>query len=311
MDPVYCNDDDILRRFIRHAKSVGRDAGQPRRHGRRPRRRRRHRSGDRRDLPRQRRDRSPRKSSTRSTPAASRSLRCLPQGRARQALDQLILTSLKEDRRPSGCRRTRRRCSRFISGCGPGNPPQLEKAKELFREKFQDPNRYRLGKVGRFRINRKFDQDIPESEMTLRALDYLNAIRYILQLRGGIGSRRRHRPPWQSPAAHHRRIGRRRAAQGVPQAAPHGAGTHVDPRSAGHDAAFAHQSQEHLGGHRVFLRPGRIVAGRGPDESAGPAHARTPAVGPWTRRTQPQTGRLRGARRAHFALWPDLSHRDA
>src|SRR5262249_37301582 len=47
----------------------------------------------------------------------------------------------------------------------PGNPPQLEKAKELFREKFQDANRYRLGKVGRFRINRKFNQDIPESEM--------------------------------------------------------------------------------------------------------------------------------------------------
>jgi DNA-directed RNA polymerase subunit beta len=71
----------------------------------------------------------------------------------------------------------------------PGNPPQLEKAKELFREKFQDPNRYRLGKVGRFRINRKFeqDEDVPESEMTLRALDYLNAIRYILRLRAGEG----------------------------------------------------------------------------------------------------------------------------
>lgn len=74
----------------------------------------------------------------------------------------------------------------------PGNPPQLEKAKELFKEKFQDANRYRLGKVGRFRINRKFDQDkeIPDSEMTLRALDYLNAIRYIIKLRdpqgGGI-----------------------------------------------------------------------------------------------------------------------------
>ena len=66
----------------------------------------------------------------------------------------------------------------------PGNPPALEKAKDLFREKFQDPNRYRLGKVGRFRINRKFQQDIPETEMTLRALDYLNAIRYVMSLRG-------------------------------------------------------------------------------------------------------------------------------
>ena len=36
----------------------------------------------------------------------------------------------------------------------PGNPPQLEKAIELFNEKFFDANRYRLGRVGRFRINR-------------------------------------------------------------------------------------------------------------------------------------------------------------
>src|SRR6202043_1307952 len=62
-----------------------------------------------------------------------------------------------------------------------------EKAKELFKEKFQDPNRYRLCKGGRFRIKRKFAQDIPESAMTLRALDYLNAIRYILNLREGQG----------------------------------------------------------------------------------------------------------------------------
>ena len=38
----------------------------------------------------------------------------------------------------------------------PGNPPQLDKAKKLFEEKFFDPARYRLGRVGRFRINRKF-----------------------------------------------------------------------------------------------------------------------------------------------------------
>ncbi len=69
----------------------------------------------------------------------------------------------------------------------PGNPPQLEKAKELFQEKFQDPNRYRLGKVGRFRINRKFDQDVPETEMTLRSVDFVNAIKYMLDLRAGKG----------------------------------------------------------------------------------------------------------------------------
>jgi DNA-directed RNA polymerase subunit beta len=97
--------------------------------------------------------------------------------------DPLILNSLKED--PTNTHEEA--LLKIYQRLRPGNPPQLEKAQELFREKFQDPNRYRLGRVGRFRINRKFNQDIPETEMTLRALDYLNAIRYILSLRGGEG----------------------------------------------------------------------------------------------------------------------------
>ncbi len=65
----------------------------------------------------------------------------------------------------------------------PGNPPQLEKARALFHEKFYDTNRYRLGKVGRFRINRKLGLSIPETEMTLNPQDLINAIRYLQLLR--------------------------------------------------------------------------------------------------------------------------------
>ncbi|OHB67193.1 MAG: DNA-directed RNA polymerase subunit beta [Planctomycetes bacterium RBG_13_63_9] len=65
----------------------------------------------------------------------------------------------------------------------PGNPPQLEKAKALFSEKFYDTNRYRLGRVGRFRINRKLGLSIPESEMTLRPDDLIAAVKYLLRLR--------------------------------------------------------------------------------------------------------------------------------
>lgn len=100
-----------------------------------------------------------------------------------KAKDPLILASLNED--PTNTHEEA--LLRIYQRLRPGNPPQLEKAKELFREKFQDPNRYRLGKVGRFRINRKFDQNIPETEMVLQALDYLNAIKYILNLRAGEG----------------------------------------------------------------------------------------------------------------------------
>ena len=59
----------------------------------------------------------------------------------------------------------------------PGNPPQLEKARTLFNEKFYDENRYRLGKVGRFRLNRKLGLDVGE-ELTLRHDDMISAIAY-------------------------------------------------------------------------------------------------------------------------------------
>jgi DNA-directed RNA polymerase subunit beta len=65
----------------------------------------------------------------------------------------------------------------------PGNPPQLEKAKALFHEKFYDTNRYRLGRVGRFRINRKLALKIADDEMTLRPEDLIAAIDYLTRLR--------------------------------------------------------------------------------------------------------------------------------
>ena len=65
----------------------------------------------------------------------------------------------------------------------PGNPPQVDKARQLFADKFFDDNRYRLGKVGRFRINRKFDMEVPEDIMHLRADDFLAVIGYMLNLR--------------------------------------------------------------------------------------------------------------------------------
>jgi DNA-directed RNA polymerase subunit beta len=102
---------------------------------------------------------------------------------AGKQIDPVIINSLKED--PTNTHE--KALLKIYQRLRPGNPPQLEKARELFKEKFQDPNRYRLGKVGRFRINRKFNQDVPESEMTLRAIDFLNSIRYILTLRNNTG----------------------------------------------------------------------------------------------------------------------------
>lgn len=98
--------------------------------------------------------------------------------------DLLALSSILED--PTATHEDA--LLRIYQRLRPGNPPQLEKAVELFKEKFFDVNRYRLGRVGRFRINRKFDQSIPDSEMTLKAEDVVNAIRYVIKLRIGDNS---------------------------------------------------------------------------------------------------------------------------
>jgi len=97
--------------------------------------------------------------------------------------DTLILNTLAED----DCQSHEQALLKFYMRLRPGNPPNKEKAKTFFAEKFFDSNRYRLGKVGRFRINRKFDQNIDENEMTLRPEDFLNTMKYITGLRNNEG----------------------------------------------------------------------------------------------------------------------------
>ncbi|MDB5310322.1 MAG: rpoB [Gemmataceae bacterium] len=97
--------------------------------------------------------------------------------------DPIVLNSLSED----GTDSHEAALLKIYQRLRPGNPAQLEKARELFREKFQDANRYRLGRVGRFRINRKFNQTVPETEMTLRSVDFVNSVKYVLDLRAHKG----------------------------------------------------------------------------------------------------------------------------
>ncbi|MBE3096103.1 MAG: DNA-directed RNA polymerase subunit beta [Planctomycetes bacterium] len=97
--------------------------------------------------------------------------------------DPLLLNTLAEDKTS-----TYNDAILYIYGrLRVGNPPNLDKAKQLFQEKFYDANRYRLGRVGRFRLNRKFGTKVNEDEMTLRAEDFIECIRYILRLRAGEG----------------------------------------------------------------------------------------------------------------------------
>src|SRR5260221_3263318 len=76
---------------------------------------------------------------------------------------------------------------KIYSRLRPGNPVQIEKARELFHEKFFDAQRYRLGRVGRFRLNRKFNQETSLEVQVLEPHDIVNTIKYLLDLRGNKG----------------------------------------------------------------------------------------------------------------------------
>ena len=61
----------------------------------------------------------------------------------------------------------------------PGNPAQIDKARELFNERFTDPARYRIGAVGRFRLNRKLGLDTDLNLTPLTATDVVAIVKYL------------------------------------------------------------------------------------------------------------------------------------
>ena len=98
--------------------------------------------------------------------------------------DPLILNTIQDDKT-----KTHDEAVLYIYGrLRVGNPANQNKARQLFQEKFYDANRYRLGRVGRFRLNRKFGTQVAEDEMTLRPEDFIECLRYIMKLRAGEGA---------------------------------------------------------------------------------------------------------------------------
>ena len=69
----------------------------------------------------------------------------------------------------------------------PGDPPTPEIAKSLFSNLFSNPKRYNLSVVGRIKMNQKFGLDIPLENRLLNLEDLKAVVKYILDLRNGIG----------------------------------------------------------------------------------------------------------------------------
>ena len=70
----------------------------------------------------------------------------------------------------------------------PGEPPTVAGGEQLLYSRFSDPKRYDLGRVGRYKLNRKLRLSVPDTTRVLTPTDIMSAIDYLINLEFDIGS---------------------------------------------------------------------------------------------------------------------------
>ncbi len=70
----------------------------------------------------------------------------------------------------------------------PGEPPTVSGGQQLLDSRFFDPKRYDLGRVGRYKLNRKLRLTIADTTRVLTPQDILAAIDYLINLEFDIGN---------------------------------------------------------------------------------------------------------------------------
>lgn len=76
----------------------------------------------------------------------------------------------------------------FYRKIRPGEPATLSNARSAIMRLFFDPKRYNLGRVGRYKLNRKLGLDTNEEELnfvTLKKEDVIGALKYLIKLKEG------------------------------------------------------------------------------------------------------------------------------
>jgi DNA-directed RNA polymerase subunit beta len=69
----------------------------------------------------------------------------------------------------------------------PGEPPTVAGGQQLLESRFFDPKRYDLGRVGRYKLNKKLRLNIPDTTRVLTPEDILAAINYLINLEFDVG----------------------------------------------------------------------------------------------------------------------------
>lgn len=96
-------------------------------------------------------------------------------------VDQAIAATLERDNTDSPDSAT----LELFRKLRPNEPARMENAREYIDSIFFDSRRYNLGRVGRYKINRRLDLDIPAGERLLTVEDIVAIIKGLLRLRDG------------------------------------------------------------------------------------------------------------------------------
>lgn len=76
----------------------------------------------------------------------------------------------------------------FYRRLRPGDPPTLENARSLIKNLLFNPRRYSLGKVGRYKLNKRLALDLPPTEGVLTNKDLVGIVRHIIMVNNGADS---------------------------------------------------------------------------------------------------------------------------
>ena len=94
---------------------------------------------------------------------------------------------LKKSFRVEGNYTTEESLIQMYSKLRPGEPATVNGGQQILYSRFFDPKRYDLGKVGRYKINKKLKISIPENIRVLTPQDTLAAIDYLINLKFDLG----------------------------------------------------------------------------------------------------------------------------
>jgi DNA-directed RNA polymerase subunit beta len=70
----------------------------------------------------------------------------------------------------------------FYRRLRPGDPPTLENARGLLHGLFFNPRRYDLGRVGRYKVNKRLKMEVPQSIRTLTHEDLISLVKEIIRV---------------------------------------------------------------------------------------------------------------------------------